>query len=549
VDTAATVSGLSVSSLVKDFGGIRALNGVNLEVAPGTVHGLVGQNGAGKSTLIKILAGIYQPDAGTIRINGENHSGLNPPLAEKLGIQFIHQERLLVPTLTVAESLYLGAEPRVGSWINRRSMNEQAVTALQGYFGLTISPNKLVRELSAAQQKTIQITRALLRKASILVLDEPTAALVKREVDLLFQTLQRLRDGGLTVIYISHYLNEIETLCDRVTVLRNGVDVATVEPRQSSMSAIVSLMIDRNIEDLFQKRPVAPGEPVLEVRELSHRTAFADVSFTVRQGEILGITGLIGSGAKEVVHSLFGLERISEGQVLINGREVRLSTPGQAVRRQIAYVPEHRREHGVALSFSVRENMTLASLREHSKAGILIERSERRKVAELIAKLSLLAPNQDTPVRQLSGGNQQKVVLGKWLSRESALYILDEPTVGVDIGAKTEIYRIIGELASQGAAILILSSDLLELLGLTDRILVFFRGKVVRELDASTADSDALLSAVTAVDDQKPGFPALKPNNPSPESLRGEITQNPSRRSEAKADYTDLVDQSQERRQ
>jgi ribose transport system ATP-binding protein len=525
VETAAIVSGLSVIGLVKDFDGIRALNGANLEVAPGTVHGLVGQNGAGKSTLIKILAGIYQPDAGTIRINGENHSRLKPPLAEKLGIQFIHQERLLVPTLTVAESLYLGAEPRVSSWINRRSMNEQAVTALQEYFGLTISPNKLVRELGAAQQQTIQITRALLRKASILVLDEPTAALVKREVDLLFQNLQRLRDGGLTVIYISHYLNEIETLCDRVTVLRNGVDVATVEPRQSSMSAIVSLMIDRNIEDLFQKRPVAPGEPVLEVRELSHRTAFADVSFTVRRGEILGITGLIGSGAKEVVHSLFGLERISEGQVLVNGREVRLSTPAQAVRQQIAYVPEHRREHGVALSFSVRENMTLASLREHSKTGILIERSERRKVAELIAKLSLLAPNQDTPVRQLSGGNQQKVVLGKWLSRESALYILDEPTVGVDIGAKTEIYRIIGELASQGAAILVLSSDLLELLGLTDRILVFFRGKVVRELDASATDSDALLSAVTAVDDQKPGFPALKPNNPSPESLRGEITQ------------------------
>ncbi|HEX6562739.1 MAG TPA: sugar ABC transporter ATP-binding protein [Chthoniobacterales bacterium] len=514
MDTTATVSGLSVSGLVKDFGGIRALNGANLEVAPGTVHGLVGQNGAGKSTLIKILAGIYQPDAGTIRINGESHSRLNPPLSERLGIQFIHQERLLVPTLTVAESLYLGAEPRVGSWINRRSMNEQGVTALQEYFGLAISPNKLVRELTAAQQQTIQITRALLRKASILVLDEPTATLVKREVDLLFQTLQRLRQNGLTVIYISHYLNEIETLCDRVTVLRNGVDVATVEPRQTSMSAIVSLMIDRKIEDLFQKRPVTLGDPVLQLRRLSHRSAFADVSFTVRQGEILGVTGLIGSGAKEVVHALFGLERICEGQVLVNGREVRLSTPGQAVRRQIAYAPEHRREHGVALSFSVRENMTLASLREHSRAGILIERSERRKVAELIAKLSLLAPNQDTPVHQLSGGNQQKVVLGKWLSRKSALYILDEPTVGVDIGAKTEIYRIIGELASQGAAILILSSDLLELLGLTDRILVFFRGKIAREFDAPTADSDALLSAVTGVNDQRSVSPRPKLKNP-----------------------------------
>ena len=504
MDTAATVSGLAVSGLVKDFGGIRALNGVDLEVAAGTIHGLVGQNGAGKSTLIKILAGIYQPDAGTIKINGEVHSRLNPPLAQELGIQFIHQERLLVPTLTVAESLYLGAEPRLGSWIDRRSMNTKAAAALHHYFGLAISPNRLIGELSAAQQQTIQITRALLRKASILVLDEPTATLVKREVDLLFQTLLRLRDSGLTIVYISHYLNEIETLCDRVTVLRNGVDVATVEPRRTSMSAIVSLMIDRNIEDLFQKRPVALGEPVLEVSGLWHRSAFGDVSFTVRQGEILGVTGLIGSGAKEIVHSLFGLEGISQGQVQINRRDVRLSTPGHAVRSQIAYVPEHRREHGVALSFSVRENMTLASLREHSKAGIVIEKSERRKVAGLFAKLSLLAPNQDTPVRQLSGGNQQKVVLGKWLSRESALYILDEPTVGVDIGAKTEIYRIIGELASQGAAILVLSSDLLELLGLADRILVFFRGKVVRELDASTADHDTLLSAVTGVSDQEP---------------------------------------------
>ena len=547
MDTAARVSGLSVTGLVKDFGGIRALNGVNLEVAPGTVHGLVGQNGAGKSTLIKILAGIYQPDAGTIRINGEIHSRLNPPLAEKLGIQFIHQERLLVPTLTVAESLYLGAEPRLGSWINRRLMNEQAVTALQDYFGLAISPNTLIGELTAAQQQTIQITRALLRKASVLVLDEPTATLVRREVDLLFKTLQRLRNSGLTIIYISHYLNEIETLCDRVTVLRNGVDVATVEPGRTSMSSIVSLMIDRKIEDLFQKRPVTPGEPVLEVKELSHRSAFTDVSFTIRQGEILGITGLIGSGAKEIVHSLFGLERVSKGQIWINQREVHLSAPSQAIRSQIAYIPEHRREHGVALSFNVRENMTLASLREHSRAGILIESSERCKVAELIAKLSLLPPNQDTPVRQLSGGNQQKVVLGKWLSRESALYILDEPTVGVDIGAKTEIYRLIGELASQGAAILILSSDLLELSGLTDRILVFHRGKVVREFVASTAIGDALLSAVTAVNDQKPGFLGLKLKDPGPESLRGEITQNRSRHSEAEADYTDLEDQTRRR--
>jgi ribose transport system ATP-binding protein len=499
MDTPGASTALSVKGLVKDFGGVRALNGANLTVAPGTVHGLVGQNGAGKSTLIKILAGIHQPDSGTISINDEIYVRLNPPLSEKLGIQFIHQERLLVPTFTVAEALFLGAEPRISLWLDRRTMKQQAVRALRDYFDLAIEPDTLIGELSAAQQQTVQVTRALLRKPSVLVLDEPTAALVKREVDLLFTTLRRLRDGGLTIIYISHYLNEIESLCDHVTILRNGVDIATVESRNTPIRSIISLMVDRNIEDLFQKRRVAIGEPVLEAKNLSHRTAFSDVSFTIHRGEILGITGLIGSGAKEAVHSLFGLQRFSGGRLRVNGRTVQLSGPSSAVRRRLALVPEDRREHGVALSLTVRENVTLASLQEYSYAGIVLRKVERRRVDDLIRKLSLRTPSQDSTVRKLSGGNQQKVVLAKWLSRQSALYILDEPTVGVDIGAKVEIYRIIGELAAQGAGILIVSTDLLELLGLADRILVFFRGKIVNEFAAGETDSDTLLAAVTGV--------------------------------------------------
>jgi ribose transport system ATP-binding protein len=327
-----------------------------------------------------------------------------------------------------------------------------------------------------------------------------TAALVKPEADRLFESIQRLRVQGLTIVYISHYLNEIAMLCDRVTVLRNGVDVGTVNPREVPTSTLVSMMVARDIDEMFPKKVATIGEPILTVKKLSRRRAFTDVSFTVRCGEIVGITGLVGSGVKELVRSLFGLIRTDGGKLVIDGNPVHLHSPSAAVGRRLALVPENRREHGVALDLSVRENVTLASLRQYSRLGFLQLAREARDVDELISRLSVRTPHRHTAVRHLSGGNQQKVALAKWLSRRSSLYILDEPTVGVDIGSKVEIYRLIGELAEQGAGILTLSADLLELLGICDRILVMYRGRIAREFSAAATNSDELLACATGAD-------------------------------------------------
>jgi ribose transport system ATP-binding protein len=493
---------LAMHRIVKRFGGVCALGGANFNVQAGTIHGLVGQNGAGKSTLIKILAGIHQPDAGSIEIAGQRYNHLSPHRADRLGLHFIHQERLLVPTFTVGEALFLGSEPGIGPLplLNRRRMRRQAAETIQNYFGVQMPLGALIGELTPAQQQIVQITRALLRHPSVLVFDEPTAALVKPEADRLFESIQRLRGQGLTIVYISHYLNEIAMLCDRVTVLRNGVDVGTVNPREVPTSALVSMIVARDIDEMFPKKVATIGEPILTVKNLCRRRAFMDVSFTVRRGEIVGITGLVGSGVKELVRSLFGLIHVDGGKVALDGNPVRLRSPAAAVRRRLALVPENRREHGIALDLSVRENVTLASLRQYSRFGFLQLAREARDVDELISRLSVRTPHRDTAARHLSGGNQQKVALAKWLSRRSSLYLLDEPTVGVDIGSKVEIYRLIGELAEEGAGILTLSADLLELLGICDRILVMYRGRIAREFAAARTNSDELLACATGAD-------------------------------------------------
>jgi ribose transport system ATP-binding protein len=495
---------LELRDVVKHFDGVPALRGASLEVARGTVHGLIGQNGAGKSTLIKILAGIHAADSGTIAVDGIAQAHAASAQRSALGIGFIHQERLLPPTFTVAEALWLGDERTVGPKVaggcrllDVRRMQRDAGDALQTHFGVDIPPNRLIGDLSVAEQQIVQITRELIREPRILVFDEPTAALVSREVDRLLQTIDRLRQRGLTILYVSHYLNEIATICDGVTVLRDGVDVAHVDARTTPTEALVTAMIGAQAEAKTSGSARTPRDVVLNVRNLSAPGRFEDVSFDIRRGEIVGITGLLGSGGKPVVHSLFGLERGVQGDIEIDGKPVRLRRPQDAVRQHIAFVPEDRRAHGVAPALSVRENITLANLARFSRFGLLAQRRETGTVQRLIEELAVRTSSTETPVRHLSGGNQQKVALAKWLSRTSSVYLLDEPTVGVDIGAKTEIYRLLDRLVRDGAGVLLFSSDLIELLSVTDRVLVMARGRIVRELVSREADSQDVLAWAT----------------------------------------------------
>ncbi|CAG9225384.1 Ribose import ATP-binding protein RbsA [Paraburkholderia tropica] len=507
---------LELRGLVKQYGGVQALRGASLSAARGTVHGLIGQNGAGKSTLIKILAGLERADAGEIRVDGVKLDGGAPG-----EIAFIHQERLLSPTFTVAEALALGDEATVPRGalpgfralrtllpLDLRRMRRRASDALAAHFDIALPPDKLIGELSVAEQQIVQITRALMRAPRILVFDEPTAALVSREVERLLQIIDRLRARGLTILYVSHYLNEIASLCDRVTVLRDGVDVAQVEARTTPVETLVEAMIGTPPAARARRAPNTSPEAqgaVLEARDLHAPGRFGPLSFTLRRGVVLGVTGLVGSGGKPLVRSLFGLERGVLGELRVHGKTVRLRRPADAVRRGIAFVPEDRRRQGVATALPVRENLSLASLARFSRFGLVDTRRETAAARALIDTLGVRTPGPHAPVRHLSGGNQQKVALGKWLGRaqgggerdSGGIYILDEPTVGVDVGAKADIYRLIDRLVAQGASVLIFSSDLHELLDVTDRVLVLARGAIVQDVASHDASTQDLLAWAT----------------------------------------------------
>ncbi|BBF85153.1 ribose ABC transport system, ATP-binding protein RbsA [Aquitalea magnusonii] len=488
---------LELRDISKRFGVTKALDGATLKVRPATVHGLVGENGAGKSTLIKILAGLYQPDSGSILLNGQPVTHLQPATVEALGIHFIHQDRLLPATLTVGEALFLGKEKTWFGLLNRRKMAREAERYLAEYFDIALSGHALIGELSTAEQQIVQITRALLSSPRLIVFDEPTAALIKREVDQLQKIILRLKQQGIAVIYISHYLQEIETLCDEVTILRNGKNVGTVKPVDVSSAEIARLMINRDVTEMYPKAKVPLGEVVLSVNQLGLSGHYQNVSFTVRQGEILGLTGLVGSGVKAVVESLFGLKQPDSGTIHLAGEPVRISSPTDAVKAGIGLVPEDRRRHGIATSLTVSENIALASLRQFSRLGFLSGKKEAAAAEQLIAALHIKTSSKDAYLSELSGGNQQKVAIAKWLQRDARVYVFDEPAVGVDVGAKVEIYRLIGELVSKGAAVILLTSDLLELTKLSDAIGVFYRGEIVRNVAAANTNVDEILAVAT----------------------------------------------------
>jgi ribose transport system ATP-binding protein len=487
---------LELTDIIKDFPGVRALDKANFSVRAGEVHGLVGENGAGKSTLIKIIAGVYQRDEGEIRIRGQACGHLTPHEVENLGIQFIHQERYLVPDFTVAQSIFLGQEVTYKGLplLNDRKMVKAAEQFVEQTLGIKIPGNALIRDLSVSQQQLVQVAKALMARPSIIAFDEPTAPLARREVERLFEVISTLRSQGITIIYISHYLQEISEICDRVTVLRNGKTVDTLELAKTLLGEIVRLMVGRDLEQLFPERDVAiREEEILTVTGLTKYGAFNNINLKVRASEVVGLTGLIGSGVEELVMALYGLTHADAGDLILEGEKAKRWSPVKAVKNGVGLVPKDRREEGLVMNMSINDNVNLPSLDQVSASGFTRQKAAVKRTDKMIKDLAIRAPGPETVVRYLSGGNQQKVVVAKWLTKGSTLYLLHEPTVGVDVGAKSEIYQLINTLVEEGAGVLLVSSDLPELLAMSDRVLIMFRGEITKELAAKEATPDDIL--------------------------------------------------------
>jgi rhamnose transport system ATP-binding protein len=485
---------LSLSDIHKSFGGVRALRGVHLELLAGEVHAVVGENGAGKSTLIKIITGAHAPDEGKVLLAGEPIEANDPTTAKKLGIAAIYQQPALFADLTVAENIALGLEKpaawRVVNWKQRRRIARELLDRV----GANISPDVEVRRLSMPQQQLVEIARALGQNARILIMDEPTASLSDREVENLFRVIKELKRQGVGIIYISHRLEELPTIADRVTVLRDGAWIGTHAMAEVNRSDLIRTMVGREVAAIFPKVQVPLGETALELRNVSCRTAgVGDISFSVRSGEIFGLAGLVGAGRTELARVLFGLTPADEGDIFINGQRVVLNSPAAAIAHRIAYVPEDRRRHGVILEMPVAENETLAILRRITRLGLLDFSEERRVAEQFVQQLGVKTASLDSPVGELSGGNQQKVALGRWLATSPKVLILDEPTQGVDVGAKSEIHRIMGELAGRGLAIVMISSELPEILGMSDRIAVMHDGSITGILNRDQATQERIL--------------------------------------------------------
>jgi rhamnose transport system ATP-binding protein len=488
---------LAVKDIEKAFPGVRALSGVSFEVRAGEVHALLGENGAGKSTLIKIISGVYQPDAGEILVDGRNMQLSSPDDARRAGVATIYQELLLFPELTVAENIFLGHAPRApGGRIDWRAMRDGAETLLASLDIHDLAADQIVGSLTVGHRQRVEILRALSHDARILIMDEPTAALTEADVARLFDIVRRLKARGVGIIYISHRMDEIFTIADRVTVLRDGAYVGSRSVAETNSPELVHMMVGRRIESLFPKITVPIGEPVLEARDIVRRPITKGVSITVRAGEIVGLAGLVGSGRSELAQTLFGVTPAESGEIRLAGERVRIESPEAARARGIAYVPEDRGVQGLVRAMSVLHNFSLAALGSLSRGGFIDRVAERRMAEDGVRRFSVRTSSVDEIAGRLSGGNQQKIVLGKWLANNPRLLILDEPTRGIDVGAKAEIHRLMGELASSGVAILMISSELPEVLGMSDRVLVMREGRIVAEFDRPKATSEAVGAAM-----------------------------------------------------
>ncbi|QJW89283.1 sugar ABC transporter ATP-binding protein [Spirosoma taeanense] len=485
---------LQVRGLTKTFAGVKALDNVQLNVRPGEVHALMGENGAGKSTLMKILIGLLTPDSGEILFEGRDLTAHNVNDVLKQGISMIHQEILAVPELTVAQNIFLGRETtRLFGWLDDRHLNQQASRLLE-QLGLDIRPSTRLKFLSVAQMQMVEIAKAISNNARVIIMDEPTSALSDKEVATLFSIISDLKKQGVAIIYISHKMDEIFTIADTITVLRDGRYMETRPAAELDNRTLIALMVGREIDSLFPESAARRGNEVLSVRQFRRNGKFADINFAVHEGEVLGIAGLMGAGRTEIARAIFGLDQPDGGEVFIKGQKARINSPQDAIRNGIGYVSEDRKGLGFIPRLSVRQNITLASLTSHVKGPFVDERSEVATTARIIDELRIKTADMEQPVVYLSGGNQQKVVIGKVLLASPDVIILDEPTRGIDIGAKAEIYKLINQLKANGVAIIMISSELPEILGLSDRILVLAKGKQTVVLSKEEATQETIMA-------------------------------------------------------
>jgi ABC-type sugar transport system ATPase subunit len=487
---------LTMRGITKTFPGVKALSNVNFVARYGTVHAVIGENGAGKSTLMKILSGTYTPSSGTTEIDGKEVRMRKPADAQKLGIRMVHQELNLVPDLTVAENIYLGRMPRRWGMIDKAAIVRNAAAVLS-QLGAAVDPKARLGDLPISQQQLVEIAKAYSADPRIIVLDEPTSSLSDHETAALFAILRRMRDEGIAIIYISHRLKEVLEIADEVTILRDGNMIETRPAAGVTAADMIKLMVGRDVTDVFPKSPSVIRGVVLEVRGLSDGRSFEDVSFDVRAGEILGLTGLVGAGRTEVAKAIFGLTKLTAGTIRIHGKPVRIGSPAAAVKAGVVYVPEDRKLEGIIPAMTVRDNISLAILRQICKLGWISMPQDRALAARYAKELSIAPPDPERRIDLLSGGNQQKAVIAKWLSAKPSVLILDEPTRGVDVGAKAEIHRIIGELVAEGMAVVMISSELPEVLGVCDRVIVMREGRSCPALAREALNDELVMALAT----------------------------------------------------
>jgi ABC-type sugar transport system ATPase subunit len=489
---------LKLEHIVKTFPGVQAVKDVTLEAYPSEILALVGENGAGKSTLMNILSGSFPADSGKIWLDGEQVSVTSPRRAQELGIAMIHQELALIPQMTVAQNIYLGREPHYagGFLLDEKKMQTQAQTLID-QLGLDFPVTALISDLSIAQRQMVEIAKAISFQSRIIILDEPTSALSDREAEILFNLMRSLRAENVTLIYISHRMEEIFSLSDRVAVMRDGNLVGTALTKDLNVNAVVQMMVGRELKDFFPKTETEIGDVILEARNLNSGKRVKDISFSLRRGEILGLAGLVGSGRTDVARVLFGADKLDSGEIKLDRRSVNIRSPQEAIRLGIGLVTEDRKAQGLFLGQSVRSNASVLLFDKLTRLGFILYKKVEGWISSAVSKLAIKTPNLQQRVRNLSGGNQQKVILARWLAVNPQILILDEPTRGIDVASKAEIHALIGELAAKGMAIMMISSELPEILAISDRILVMREGQLMAEFDRSQATQDSIMQAAT----------------------------------------------------